>query len=114
LGGDALTMPDRILAAADVYVALLQDRPRAARSATDAATALRGQVARGRLDADAVPGRRRPPGAAPTHAAGGARPARGAGAVASIPPGHDAEVIGDEPCVTVDLGEGDDADYARR
>jgi hypothetical protein len=35
------------------------------------------------------------------------------GDVASIPPGHDAEVIGDEPCVTVDLGE-EDADYARR
>ncbi len=35
------------------------------------------------------------------------------GDVASIPPGHDAEVVGDEPCVTVDLGE-DDADYAKR
>jgi len=36
-----------------------------------------------------------------------------AGDVASIPPGHDAEVLGDEPCVTVDLGE-QDADYAKR
>ena len=35
------------------------------------------------------------------------------GDVASIPPGHDAETIGDEPCVTVDLAE-DDADYAKR
>lgn len=34
------------------------------------------------------------------------------GDVASIPPGHDAEVIGDEPCATVDLGE-QDADYAK-
>ena len=34
------------------------------------------------------------------------------GDVAAIPPGHDAEVLGDEPCVTVDLGE-DDADYAK-
>ena len=37
-----------------------------------------------------------------------------AGDVASIPPGHDAEVVGDEPCITVDLGEQEDADYARR
>ena len=36
------------------------------------------------------------------------------GDVASIPPGHDAEVLGDEPCVTVDLGEEEDADYAKR
>ena len=35
------------------------------------------------------------------------------GDVAYIPPGHDAEVIGDTPCVTVDIGE-DDAAYARR
>jgi quercetin dioxygenase-like cupin family protein len=35
------------------------------------------------------------------------------GDVASIPPGHDAEVVGGEPCVTVDLGE-EDADYAKR
>jgi len=34
------------------------------------------------------------------------------GDVASIPPGHDAEVVGGEPCITVDLGE-DDADYAK-
>jgi quercetin dioxygenase-like cupin family protein len=29
----------------------------------------------------------------------------GPGDVAAIPPGHDAEVIGDEPCVMVDFGE---------
>ena len=34
------------------------------------------------------------------------------GDVASIPPGHDAEVVGDEPCLTVDLGE-EDGDYAK-
>ena len=28
----------------------------------------------------------------------------GAGEVAAIPPGHDAEVLGDEPCVFVDFG----------
>ena len=31
----------------------------------------------------------------------------------SVAPGHDAEVVGDEPCVTVDLAD-DDADYAKR
>ena len=36
------------------------------------------------------------------------------GDVASVPPGHDAEVLGDEPCVTVDLGEAGDAGYAQR
>jgi quercetin dioxygenase-like cupin family protein len=35
------------------------------------------------------------------------------GDVASIPPGHDAEVVGPEACVTVDLGE-EDGDYAAR
>jgi len=34
------------------------------------------------------------------------------GDVATVPPGHDAETIGDEPCVTVDLGE-EDGGYAR-
>jgi quercetin dioxygenase-like cupin family protein len=34
-----------------------------------------------------------------------------AGDVALIAPGHDAWVIGDEPCVMVDFGD-DDADYA--
>jgi uncharacterized cupin superfamily protein len=35
-----------------------------------------------------------------------------AGDVAAIPPGHDAEVLGDEPCVMVDFGE--IGDYAKR
>jgi quercetin dioxygenase-like cupin family protein len=35
------------------------------------------------------------------------------GDVASIPPGHDAAVVGAEACVTVDLGE-EDGDYAKR
>jgi hypothetical protein len=35
----------------------------------------------------------------------------GPGEVASIPPGHDAEVIGDEPCIMVDLAE--DEGYAK-
>jgi mannose-6-phosphate isomerase-like protein (cupin superfamily) len=35
------------------------------------------------------------------------------GDVATIPPGHDAETLGSEPCITVDLAE-DDADYAKR
>jgi hypothetical protein len=30
----------------------------------------------------------------------------------AIPPGHDAEVIGDEPCVSLDFGEF--GEYARR
>ena len=34
-----------------------------------------------------------------------------AGDVAAIPPGHDAEVIGSEPCVMVDFGE--IGDYAK-
>lgn len=35
-----------------------------------------------------------------------------AGTVFAIPPGHDAEVVGDEACVLLDFGE--IADYARR
>ena len=34
------------------------------------------------------------------------------GEVAAIPPGHDGEVVGDEPCVMVDFGEF--GDYAKR
>lgn len=37
----------------------------------------------------------------------------GPGDVFAIAPGHDAEVVGDEPCVTIDVGE-EDADYAKR
>jgi len=36
----------------------------------------------------------------------------GAGDVVAIPPGHDAEVLGDEPCVMIDFGEIDQ--YAKR
>jgi quercetin dioxygenase-like cupin family protein len=36
----------------------------------------------------------------------------GPGDVFSIAPGHDAEVVGDEPCVTIDVGT-EDADYAK-
>jgi quercetin dioxygenase-like cupin family protein len=35
------------------------------------------------------------------------------GCVFAIPPGHDAEVVGDEPCVMIDVGD-EDADYAKR
>ena len=35
-----------------------------------------------------------------------------AGDVVAIPPGHDAEVVGDEPCTMVDFGEF--GDYAKR
>ena len=34
------------------------------------------------------------------------------GQVVAIPPGHDAEVVGDEPCEMVDFGE--ISDYAKR
>lgn len=36
----------------------------------------------------------------------------GPGDVFAIAPGHDAEVVGDEPCVMVDVGD-EDADYAK-
>lgn len=36
----------------------------------------------------------------------------GPGEVVAIPPGHDAEVVGDESCVMVDFGEF--GDYAKR
>ena len=36
----------------------------------------------------------------------------GPGDVFAIPPGHDAEVLGDEPCVMIDLAA--DHDYAKR
>jgi hypothetical protein len=36
----------------------------------------------------------------------------GPGDVCAIPPGHDAEVLGDEPCVMLDFGEIDE--YAKR
>ena len=36
----------------------------------------------------------------------------GPGEAAAIPPGHDAEVIGDEPCIWIDFGE--ISEYAKR
>jgi uncharacterized cupin superfamily protein len=36
----------------------------------------------------------------------------GPGQAAAIPPGHDAEIVGDEPCVWLDFGE--ISDYAKR
>jgi hypothetical protein len=36
----------------------------------------------------------------------------GPGDVMAIPPGHDAEVVGDEACVSLDFGEF--GDYAKR
>jgi hypothetical protein len=36
----------------------------------------------------------------------------GPGDVVAIPPGHDAEVVGDEPCVFLDFGEF--GEYAKR
>jgi mannose-6-phosphate isomerase-like protein (cupin superfamily) len=35
-----------------------------------------------------------------------------AGDVVAIPPGHDAEVVGGEPCAFIDVGEF--GDYAKR
>jgi hypothetical protein len=42
------------------------------------------------------------------------RPFEGKGKadVLEIPPGHDAEVVGEEPCVSLDFGEF--GDYAKR
>ena len=42
----------------------------------------------------------------------GAEAQVGPGDVLAIPPGHDAEVVGDEPCVLLDFGEF--GDYAKR
>jgi Cupin domain len=36
----------------------------------------------------------------------------GPGQAAAIPPGHDAEVVGDEPCIWIDFGE--ISEYAKR
>jgi HD-GYP domain-containing protein (c-di-GMP phosphodiesterase class II) len=55
LSGDALTPAARVLAAADVYAALIQDRPhRPARREPEAAAVLRDEARRGRLDGGAV------------------------------------------------------------
>lgn len=55
LAGNAVSTPARVLAAADVYRALVEPRPhRAALSASAAAEVLRTEVSDGRLDGDAV------------------------------------------------------------
>lgn len=55
LARDAIPMPARVVAAADVYDALRNDRPhRRAVPDTDAANMLRDEARAGRLDADAV------------------------------------------------------------
>ncbi|HEX3270671.1 MAG TPA: HD domain-containing phosphohydrolase [Ktedonobacterales bacterium] len=55
LAGDAISPAGRILAAADTYRAMIELRPhRPARSSIEAAAELRGEVAAGRLDGDAV------------------------------------------------------------
>ncbi|HWZ89807.1 MAG TPA: HD domain-containing phosphohydrolase [Polyangiaceae bacterium] len=55
LSGGAISLPARILGAADAYHAMREPRPyRAARSADEAAEALRGEVRGKRLDGDAV------------------------------------------------------------
>ena len=55
LSGDAITMPARVLAAADVYQSMVEPRSyRSARSPDDAADELRREVRTGRLDGDAV------------------------------------------------------------
>jgi HD-GYP domain-containing protein (c-di-GMP phosphodiesterase class II) len=53
--GDDLSLPARVIAAADAYHAMCEDRPnRAAFSTAGAASALRDEVAAGRLDGDAA------------------------------------------------------------
>jgi HD-GYP domain-containing protein (c-di-GMP phosphodiesterase class II) len=55
LAGEAISLPARILGAADVYNALRQPRPhRRALATGDAEQAMRGEVRAGRLDGDAV------------------------------------------------------------
>ena len=55
LRGDAISLPARVLGAADVYNALRQPRPhRQALDAADAERTLRDEVRAGRLDGDAV------------------------------------------------------------
>jgi len=55
LSGAAISTPARVLAAADVYQAMLEPRPyRPALSPEDAAVELKSEVSAGRLDGDAV------------------------------------------------------------
>jgi HD-GYP domain-containing protein (c-di-GMP phosphodiesterase class II) len=55
--GDRMTMPARVLAAADEYQGMVEDRPQSvAVAAPEAAKGLRAQARAGRLDGDAVEG----------------------------------------------------------
>ena len=55
LVGGAITLPARVLGAADMYQAMLEHRPhRPARTPQDAAVELRGEVRAGRIDGDAA------------------------------------------------------------
>jgi len=55
--GSRISMPARILAAADVYQSMIEPRPyRSARSPGEAAQQLRAEVSANRLDGDAVEG----------------------------------------------------------
>jgi DNA-binding CsgD family transcriptional regulator len=55
LAGEAIPMTARVLAAADVYQAMLEPRPhRPARTPDDASVELRAEARAGRLDGDAV------------------------------------------------------------
>lgn len=84
LAGEAIPLPARILAAADVYHALGEPRPqRPAVGPTAAAAHLRGEVRAGRLDGDAV-------GA--VLAAAGHKPRRRAGLPGGLTP-REAEVV---------------------
>ena len=56
LSGSAITPAGRLLAAADVYHAMTEERPhRSARTPEEAVAGLRAEVAAGRLDGDAAP-----------------------------------------------------------
>jgi DNA-binding NarL/FixJ family response regulator len=67
-----LSVPARVLAAADAYHAMLQDRPyRDAHTPADAARALRAEVAAGRLDPVATDAVLAAAGHAPRRARGG-------------------------------------------
>jgi HD-GYP domain-containing protein (c-di-GMP phosphodiesterase class II) len=55
LSGGTITVPARVLAAADVYQAMVEPRPhRPARTPADAAAELRAEVRAGRIDSDAA------------------------------------------------------------
>ena len=89
LRGEAISLPARILGAADVYNALRQPRPhRPALEAGDAERAMRDEVRAGRLDGEAVQAvlkAGRPPAATPGRSAVRADGPRGRGARAARP-----------------------------